>query len=89
MNDAPNEERVARGRQARQVLAGSEVRPPQHPLDFSPSEGVVNPTQRLYLIALVALLVIALILTLVWSLGVASPVLFVLALALFLGWIIF
>jgi len=89
MSSGPNDERMTRAQQARQVLAGSEVRAPQHPLDFSPNSGVINPVQRTYLIVLGVLLVIAAILYFVWGLGVASPVLFVLALALFLGWVIF
>lgn len=89
MSQPLENDRAARSRQARQVLAGSDLRAPQHPLDFTPEEGMVNPTQRAYLALLLGLLLIALFLFLVWGLDVASPILFVLAFALLAGWVIF
>ena len=80
---------MSRAPRARQVLGGNEIDPQQHPLDLGPSEGVINRTQMTYLIVLAALVLISIILFFVFSPGVASPVLFVLALALFVGWIIF
>lgn len=90
MSSQPTEEeRAARIRQARQVLAGNEVQAPRHPLDFGPPEGMVNPTQRVYLLLLAGLLAVALVLYFIWGLGVASPVLAIMALVLLAGWIIF
>ncbi len=83
------EERAARIRQARQVLAGDQVRPPRHPLDFGRPEGAINPAQRLYLMVLAGLLVLALLLYFIWGLAIASPVLAVMALVLLAGWVIF
>lgn len=84
-----DDQRYARAQRARQVLGGNEVDAPQYPLDLAPSEGLINRTQMLYLIVLAVLLAIAIALYFLTSAAVASPVLFVLALALFLGWIIF
>ncbi|HEV2108805.1 MAG TPA: hypothetical protein VGR16_11125 [Thermomicrobiales bacterium] len=86
---SPEEERTARIRQARQVLSGGEVQSPRHPLDFGRPEGLINPAQRLYLIVLGGLLVLALLLYAIWGLGIASPVLAVMALVLLAGWVIF
>ena len=89
MNRPPEEQRYARAQRARQVLGGNEIDPPQHPLDLAPSDGIINRTQMLYLIVLAVLVIVAIALYFTAGAGVASPVLFVLALALFLGWIIF
>ena len=90
MNRPPtNDQRYAQAQRARQVLGGNELDPPPHPLDLAPSEGLINRTQMLYLIVLAVLAVIAIALYFIAGAGVASPVLFVLALALFLGWIVF
>ena len=89
MNQPSEDAHATRARQARQVLAGGEVRAPRHPLDFTPEEGLLNPIQRAYLAVLLGLLLIALFLSLVWSLGVASPVLLILAFALLAGWVVF
>jgi Flp pilus assembly protein TadB len=83
------DERLARARRARQVLAGQELRAPEHPLDFGAPEGLIDATQRTYLIVLAALLGVALLLYLIWGLGPASPILFILALALLAGWLVF
>lgn len=90
MSSQPTEEeRAARIRQARQVLAGNEVQAPRHPLDFGQPEGVINPTQRIYLLLLAGLLVVALVLYFIWGLGIASPVLVIMAVVLLAGWVIF
>ena len=84
-----NEQKYARPPRPRQVLGGNEIDAPAHPLDLGPSDGLINRTQMFYLVALAALVVVAAALYFLVGPGVASPVLFVLALALFLGWIIF
>lgn len=89
VNNPQENDLASRVRQARQVLAGSEVQPPDDPIDFGYQPGLLSPEQRIYLIALAVLLIIAIILLLVWSFGVASPVFFVLALGLIAGWFIF
>jgi Flp pilus assembly protein TadB len=83
------EERAARIRQARQVLSGNQVQAPRHPLDFGRSDGLINPAQRLYLMVLGGLLILALVLYFIWGLGIASPVLALMALVLLAGWVIF
>ena len=89
VNSHPDDERLARARRARQVLAGQELRAPEHPLDYGAPEGLVDATQRTYLIVLAGLLLVALLLYLIWGLGPASPILFILALALLAGWLVF
>ena len=90
MNRPPiDRQRYARSQRGRQVLGGNEIDPPQHPLDLAPTEGLINRTQMVYLIVLAVLVVVAVALYFATGASVASPVLFVLALALFLGWIIF
>ncbi len=89
MNTQPEDERLARARRARQVLAGHELRAPEHPLDYGAPEGLIDATQRTYLIVLAGLLLVALLLYVIWGLGPASPILFILALALLAGWLVF
>ncbi len=89
MSNQPEDDRLARAREARQVLAGDELRAPARPLDFGAEDALVNPTQRTYLIVLAALLLVALLLFAIWGLGAASPILLLLALALLAGWVIF
>lgn len=88
MDDRLDEERAARIRAARQVLAGTEIQPPDDPWRFGHAEPPVGPAQFAYLVALVGLLVIGLVLWAVTSLLVASPVFFVLALGLLVGWLV-
>lgn len=95
MNTHPENDRAARSQQtqqaqrARQVLAGSDIRPPDHPLDFGAPEGLVDSTQRTYLIVLLGLLLVAVLLFAIWGMGPASPIFFILALALLAGWLVF
>jgi hypothetical protein len=84
-----DDERLARARRARQVLAGQELRAPEHSLDYGAGEGLIDTTQRTYLVVLAALLLVALLLYAIWGLGPASPILFILALALLAGWLVF
>jgi len=84
-----DDERLAQARRARQVLAGQDLRAPEHPLDFGEPDGLIDATQRTYLIVLAGLLLIALLLYVIWGLGPASPILFILALALIAGWLVF
>lgn len=96
MKNAPDDDRLQRARQARQVIAGSDVRPPASPT-YSPSSssyavqpsGMFSPAQRNYLIAVAVLLVLGVLLYVVFSFGVASVIFFLLALTLLVGWVVF
>jgi Flp pilus assembly protein TadB len=93
VKNTPDDDRLQRSRQARQVIAGSDVRPPSSPSYGSsyaaPSAGMFSPAQRNYLIAVAVLLVLGLLLYLVFSFGVASIIFFLLAMALLAGWVVF
>lgn len=80
---------VQQAQRGRQVFAGGELRPPDHPLDFGAPEGLVDSTQRTYLIVLMGLLVVALVLFFIFGMGLASPIFFILALSLLAGWLVF
>lgn len=93
MKNTPDDDRLARARQARQVISGSDVRPPSSPTYSSTyathDAGMFSPAQRNYLIALAVLLVLGLLLTFIFSFGVASVIFFLLALTLLAGWVVF
>jgi hypothetical protein len=89
VNTQPEDDRAARIRQARQVLAGSDLQAPRDPLTFGSRSEWVSPEQLVYLVALAVLLVVAVLLFAIWGMGVASVVFMLLALALLAGWIIF
>ena len=90
MKQAPDDDRMARARQARQVISGSDIRPPAYSsTSYLADEGWLSPPQKTYLIACGALLVIALIVTFVFSFSAASVIFFLLAFALLAGWLIF
>ena len=84
-----NESQEARIRQARQVLAGDAIRPSPDPWVLGSDAVPLSPLQRNYLITLVILLMLGVILAWVTSLGIASIVLFVLALGLLASWLVF
>jgi hypothetical protein len=93
MKNPPDDDRYQRSRQARQVISGSDVRPPQSPVYAQryamPEPGLFSSTQRSYLIAVAVLLVLGLALYLIFSFGVASILFFLLALTLCAGWVVF
>lgn len=97
MKNSPDDDRLQRARQARQVISGSDIRPPVPPT-YSPSSslsahaqpgGMFTLAQRNYLIAVGVLLVLGVLLNLVFSFSIASIIFFLLALALLAGWIVF
>jgi Flp pilus assembly protein TadB len=95
MKNTPDDDRLQRARQARQVISGSDIRPPSPPT-YSPSSsiaaqpaGMFTLAQRNYLIAVGVLLVLGVLLNLVFSFSIASIIFFLLALALLAGWIVF
>jgi Flp pilus assembly protein TadB len=90
MSNRPDDDRLARARQARQVLSGSEVRPPSTSSNiYAAANGLFTSSQRTYLISLGVLIVLGLLLWIVFSMGVASIIFFLLALTLIAGWLVF
>ncbi len=90
MSNRPDDDRLARARQARQVLSGSEVRPPSTQSNvYAAASGLFTSSQRTYLISLGVLIVLGLLLWLIFSMGVASIIFFLLALTLIAGWLVF
>ena len=89
MEHQPEDDAAARVRRARQVFAGTDVHPPRDPIDFGYRDELFAPEQRVYLVALAVLLVIAIILWALVGLGIASIFFFLLALGLLAGWFLF
>ena len=86
----PDRDRVARSRQARQILSGAEIRPPTRISSSYPvSTNVFTQPQLMYAAALGILLLLGLLLWLIFGLGVASIIFFLLALGLLGGWLAF
>lgn len=87
-----------RANRARQMISGSEIRPPSSSAPYPgvpqryvayEEEDAMSSPQWIYLGILAALLALAIILYLVFGGGVASVFFFLLALALFCGWFVF
>ncbi len=89
MENPRDDERAARIRQARQVLAGPDVQPPHEPYIFGERSTGLGPIAQRYLLIVGALALISLILFLIWGMGVASVVVLFLAIALLAAWFIF
>lgn len=86
----PDDDRLARVRQARQVIAGSDVRAPSGlSSSFASTSGLLTPSQRTYLIVVGILTVVGILLWLITSMSVASVIFFLLALLLIAGWLVF
>ncbi len=83
------ETRNGRIRQARQVLSGDAVRPSPDPWQVGGDTVPLSPLQRNYLIALGILLLVGVVLAWAAGLGIASIMLFVLALGLIAAWLVF
>lgn len=85
-----DQERLARIRQARQVLAGSELSPPpaDDALGFGDRFPLGGSRELRYFVALAALVVVGALVWALWGMGPASPILFLLALGLLAGWFI-
>ncbi len=89
MQNAPEDDNIARARYGRQVFAGSEIQSPDDASDFGADDALL-PEQIAYLVGLAVLLVIGLVLLWVWGLGIAaSIVFFLLAVALLAAWFLF
>ncbi len=90
MQNAPDNDPIARARHGRQVFVGSDIQPPDDALPFGGHDDFLLPEQIVYLIGLAVLLVIGLVLLWIWGLGIAaSIVFFLLALALIAAWFLF
>lgn len=83
------DDRRTRIRQARQVLAGDTIRPSPDPWVSGGGSLPLSSLQRNYLISLVILLILGVILANIIGLGVASIVLFIVALGLIASWLVF
>ncbi len=83
------ESQRTRIRQARQVLAGDTIRPSPDPWVLGSDAIPLSSLQRNYLVTLIILLMLGVILAYIIGLGVASIVLFVLALGLIAAWLVF
>ncbi len=57
MQNAPENDNIARARHGRQVFAGSEIQPPDASTDFGADDGLLGPEQIVYLIGIALLLV--------------------------------
>lgn len=88
MDKQLDEERAARIRQARQVLAGSDLAPADDGLGFGPRAIAGGSGELRYLIGLAVLVVLAAIVWAIWGMGPASLILLVLAFALLAGWFV-
>jgi Flp pilus assembly protein TadB len=86
----PDQARIEKSRQARQILSGSEVRPPARTGSSYPvSETALTQPQMIYAVSLGILLALAILLWLIFGMGVASIFFFLLALGLLGGWLAF
>lgn len=83
------ETRNSRIRQARQVLSGDAVRPSPDPWQIGGDAIPLSQLQRNYLIVLGVLLLIGVVLAWTVGLGIASVLLFILALGLIAAWLVF
>lgn len=87
----PDEQEAQRTRirQARQVLAGDAIRPSPDPWVLGGDAVPLSALQRNYLVTLIILLLLGVLLAWIIGLGVASIILFVLALGLIAAWLVF
>lgn len=88
MSKQLDEDRAARVRQARQVLAGNDLAPADDALGFGPNVIMGGSGEFRYLIGLAVLVVLATIVWFIWGMGPASLILLVLAFALLAGWFV-
>lgn len=86
----PDQDRIERSRHARQILSGSEIRPPVRTGSTYPvSETTLTQPQMIYAVSLGILLALSILLWLIFGMGVASIFFFLLALGLLGGWLAF
>jgi len=86
----PDDERLERSRQARQILSGAEIeRPTRLSSSWASPSAPISESQRTYLVSMLVLLAIGLILAVTVGFGIASIFFFLLALGLIGGWLAF
>lgn len=83
-----DDDRAARIRQARQVLAGNDLSPADDPLGFGQPTILAGSGEFRYLVGLAVLVILAAVVFAIWGMGPASFILLVLAFALLAGWFI-
>ncbi len=88
MDDPVDDDRTARIRHARQVLAGNELTPPNDGFGFGDRSVLGGSGELRYLLALAALVLLAAVIFAIWGFGAASPLIFLLALGLLAGWFV-
>lgn len=89
MGNPDPEERATRVRQARQVLAGNEIGPPEEPVGFGGRFSLGGSTELRYLLGVALLILVAAIIWATLGMGVVATVVFLtLAIALLFGWFI-
>ena len=82
--------RLQRSRQNRQIFSGAEIHPPSRTLSSYPAQSTtLTQPQMLYAASLGILLVLGILLWLIFGMGVASIIFFLLALGLLGGWLAF
>ena len=82
--------RLQKSRQNRQIFSGAEIRPPSRALSSYPAQSsTLTQPQLLYAASLGILLVLGVLLWLIFGMGVASIIFFLLALGLLGGWLAF
>jgi Flp pilus assembly protein TadB len=90
MSQRRDDDRLARARNARQVLSGADVRPPTSQSSvYASTSGLFSSSQRTYLISAGVLLVFGTLLWLIFGFSVASIIFFILSLTLIAGWLVF
>lgn len=83
------DERAARVRQARQVLAGNEIGPPDESVGFGNRFSSGGSTELRYLLGVALLILIAAIVWATLGMGVVATIVFLgLAVVLLFGWFI-
>lgn len=86
----PTDQAKQKSQYSRQILSGSQVRPPARGASSYPaSHAVLTQSQLTYAAVLGILLVLGLLLWLIFGMGVASIIFFLLALGLLGGWLAF
>lgn len=86
----PDQDRIERSRHARQILSGTDIKPPVRTGSTYPvSETALTQPQVIYAVSLGILLALSILLWLIFGMGVASIFFFLLALGLLGGWLAF
>lgn len=86
----PDDERLERSKQARQILSGAEIeRPTRLSSSWAAPSAPISESQRTYLVSMLVLLAIGLLLAFTVGFGIASIFFFLLALGLIGGWLAF